>query len=468
MRNQHPKYQCFPAVVCVGKETVITLFPRDLSRRFREEKEYELCILGLRDFEETYHSPAVYDYPFTVQDGCLCFTVNFDREQEYELRVREKDTKETRIPLYAVKEDLFGLRPLKGDLHTHTYYSDGQDGITNTPADYREEGFDFVSITDHNRMFTSRLAAELYHGVPLGMHIMSGEEVHTPGSTLHIIHAGGKHSVCEQYIHHPEEFEAAVDAVEQTLTHVPELYRRRTAMAKWACDEIRKAEGLAVLAHPFWKCRCYNVSEEFADILFHEKMFDAFELLNGIGTEYNNLQVALWQEQKEKGNALPIVGSSDSHNHDFAHSTFGRRFTVVFAKENTTEAILEAIRQGYSVAGELPASSGEEVRFYGALRLVLFAHFLFRTYFAETERLCFGEGVLMRRYAEGEAVGEVLAGLAGTVEHYYRKFYGQIPAQKLSQDQSAFLDRCLTQQRTLGPCTKGSLIYTQGENTRRE
>ena len=63
-----------------------------------------------------------------------------------------------------------------------------------------------------------------------------------------------------------------------------------------------------------------------------------------------------------KGNALPIVGSSDSHNHDFEKcSSFARHFTLVFAKENTTEAILDAIRSGYSLAAEIPQKGSDGI-----------------------------------------------------------------------------------------------------------
>jgi hypothetical protein len=214
---------------------------------------------------------------------------------------------------------------------------------------------------------------------------------------LHIVHVGGKESVCERYIHHREEFEAEVDEIEKGLSHVCELYRRRTAMAKWACENIRKAGGLAIFAHPCWQPRRYNVSNEFRDILFDEKIFDAFELLNGIHCRFNNMQVALWQEQCLKGNALPVVGSSDSHIHDSRTSGFARRFTVVFAKKNDTESILSAIRGGYSVAGEHPIEEDGEVRFYGSLRLVRFAHFLYDNYFNETWRLCVGEGIALAK-----------------------------------------------------------------------
>ena len=469
MKNAHPKYMCFPSVACVGKETEVSIFPRDISRVFREEREYELAVVGLEEDQEEYYSHIPLDHPCFVRDGCLHFTFRFEREQEYSIRFREKGTSEIRISLYAVEEDLYALRPLKGDLHAHSYYSDGQDGLAMTPSDYREEGFDFFALTDHNRMYPSRLAAELYENIPLGIHMMPGEEVHTPGSMLHIVHVGGFRSVCSQYIGQPEAYEAAVDEIAETLPHIPEQYRRRIAMATWACREIHKAGGLAIFAHPRWCPNRYNITAEFRDLLFGERIFDAFEVMGGIDCRQNNMQLVLWQEQAVKGNAIPVVGSSDSHNHDSGAEYFANRFTLVFAKENNTEAILEAIRSGYSVAGERPCGNRDEVHFFSTgSRLIPFAHFLFRNYFRETERLCAGEGILMRRYAEGEPVEDILAAQKDTVANFYRKFYGLAPAPVITPERRRFLDQCLDLQRTVGPVTKGSSLVISYKNERNE
>ena len=467
MRNARPNYMCFPSVLCVGKETTVTIVPRDTSRVFRPEREYEIGVSGTWEDQLDYQAPDATDHPFEIADGCLRFTITPNREQEYFVRLKA-DGAPLKIPFYAVEEDLYALRPLKGDFHTHTYYSDGANGLTMTPADYREEGFDFFTLTDHNRMFTSRLAAELYDGIPLGMHIVFGEEVHTPGSTLHIVHAGGKKSVCNRYIHNQPQYEAEVDQLAATLPHIPEQYRRRTAMAHWACRAIHEEGGIAIFAHPCWQPDHYNLSPEFTQFLFDAKIFDALELMGGCRDRDSNLQLALWQEQALKGNALPVVGSSDSHDHNFHKNIFAHRFSIVFAKENTTEAILDAVKSGYSLAGELPINSETDVRFYGSVRLVAFSHFLYENYFSETWRLCFGEGVLMRRYAQGEAVEAVLGALAPTVETFYKRFYGLLEAPSISPKQQAFLDHALQLQRTEGPITKGSKIYIYGNNGRRE
>ena len=468
MRNAHVRFMCFPSVACVGRETEVVIFPRDTSRIFRNEWEYGLAVVGLWDDQTDYHAPVPMDHPFEIRNGCMVFRHVFDHEQEYSIRFSKKGDVETRIAMYAVGEDLYGLRPLKGDFHTHTYYSDGQDGIAVTPADYREEGYDFMAVTDHNRMFTSVLMQEFYENMKTDMHIMRGEEIHTPGSLLHIVNAGGEKSVTDMYLSDPEGYERAVDAIEVQLSHVPETYRRRVAMARWACDNIREGGGLAIFAHPFWCPNRYNLSEEFCRILFDEKLFDALEIMGGINQVNNNLQLALWQQQRMKGNDLPVVGSTDSHNHDAECNAFAHRFSVVFARENDTQAILEAVRAGRSVAADVPLGDEKEVRFYGDLRYVMFANFLYKNYFNETWKLCVTEGMLMRRYAQGEDVAGVLSVLADSVPKFYRQYYGIDPAPVLPADRIALLDKWREVQITRGPITRGSKIVICGNNPRKE
>lgn len=468
MRNAHVRYQCYPSVVEVGRKTTVFVRPRDISREFLEDQEYELGIVGVFDDHPDYHTRLPMEHAFTVKDGCLVFEHTFEKEQEYSIRFCRKGQKEERIPLYAVEADLFARRPLKGDLHTHSYYSDGADGVAMTPADYREEGFDFFFLTDHNRMFTSEYAAKLYEGVPLDMQILRGEEVHTPGSLLHIVHVGGRESVCDRYISDPDVYEREIDAIADTLHHIKAQYRRRYAMAKWACDRIHEAGGIAIFAHPYWRPNANNLSSEFIELLYNKDLFDAFEVLGGIDSVHNNLQLAFWHKKSIDGVGLSAVASSDSHDHDSEKGIFARRFTLVFARENTNEAILQAIRDGFSVAGEIPAGDSSEVRFYGDLRLVTFAHFLWQNYFNETWRLCVGEGILMRRFAEGEDVAELLGALAPTVEDFYKRFYGLAAPQGLPANRRAYLDAARRTQRTKGPITKGSQLYLYGGNERRE
>ena len=468
MRDLRARFICFPSVIPVNKKTEVTIFPNDPSRRFVEGKEYELFVVGLRDDQTDYHHPNHKPIDYRIEKGCMVFDFTFESEQEYSVRFAEKGESKTKISVYALEEDLYALRPLKGDFHAHTYYSDGHDGISMIAADYREEGFDFYTLTDHNRMFTSKLSHNLFDGVPLGIHAVYGEEVHTPGSLIHIVHAGGNKSVCEQYIKNPENYMSEIKEIEKELSDISEQYRERAAMAIWTTRKIHEAGGLAIFVHPFWMPDRYNVSKDFCKILFDLKIFDAFELLGGIYSKLNNMNITLWHEQSLLGNKLSLVGSSDSHNHDISLGIYARRFTYVFAKDNTTEAIVEAVKNGYCVAGELELNNEKQPRFYSnELRFVLYAHFLFENYFPETQRLSFGEGVLMRRYARGEEVAELLAQFKDTVKEFYEKFFGLAPSPRLTDRVENFLDKCLEEQRN-GPETKGSSLGVYGPNVRRE
>ena len=469
MRNAHVKYLCYPTVACVGKETEVTVYPRDLGYRFVEGKEYEVGVFGLREDQLDYHKyEPVYDLPCRVVGGTLKFRYTFTREQEYSVRFREKDGKLISVAMYAVKEDLFRLRPLKGDFHTHSYYSDGSDGVPMVPANYREEGFDVYALTDHNRMFTSLEQQKWFEGVELGICMMAGEEVHTPESGLHIVHIGGRESVCERYIHHRDQFYAEVAEIEKTMSDIPETYRYRMASAKWACDAIHEVGGIAIFAHPFWRPDLYNISEDFCELLFDSGYFDVFELYNGGYCHEDNMQNALWMEQVRKGNVLPIVSSSDCHNHDGA-GYFGRAVTIVLAEDNTSDAVKKAILAGNTVAVEVSIHSDAEYRVYSnSYRLSAYARFLYEHYFNETWRLCVGEGILMRRYLWGEDVAEQLSALAPTVENFYKAFFGLAEAPTLSESAIKRLDELRQKQIERGPETSGSKLYVYGTNVRHE
>ena len=462
MLYHYPLFECRPAVAKVGAPTRVAIIPEGNCRFFRDEIEYELWICGSRDDMFDYHDPIEPNVACKAEDGYLWFEYTFEREMEYSVRFREKGGSFTEVFMYAVKEDLYALRPLKGDLHTHSYYSDGRDDTVMVPAVYRENGYDFFALTDHNRYYTSEMLRDAYKDVKLGMCLLHGEEVHTPGSELHIVHIGGSESIADRYIHDPEGFEKEVEEIKKTMTHVPEQYRDRVAKAKWTCENAKKLGGIAIFAHPFWRSNIFNVSEDFCNLLFDENIFDAFELVGGVLMDENNLQLALWQEQWFKGNRIPGVGSSDSHFHAFMKGHFGKAFTIAFAKDNTEESILEAIRGGMCVAVELGTNEPTEAHVYGDFRLVQFAHFLFKYYFEATKRLYAGEGSMMRRYIREEIDGELLSAFAEEGDKFYKRFYGLMPVVTPSADRKAFYEKWRTHQIEQGPPTKGSVLYFYG------
>ena len=75
----------------------------------------------------------------------------------------------------------------------------------------------------------------------------------------------------------------------------------------------------------------------------------------------------------------------------------------------------------------------------------------------------------MRRYAEGEAVANALAACADTVENFYKRYYGLITFEGLSQERLAYLDACSTYHCTESPATKGAtMVMLPGNRNKRQ
>ena len=153
---------------------------------------------------------------------------------------------------------------------------------------------------------------------------------------------------------------------------------------------------------------------------------------------------------------MPVVGSSDTHALDGA--TFPYLFTVCFARENTNDAIIEAVKLGNCVAVE---TAGEDRawqhRCYGSLRLVSYAQFLLANFFPKQQRLCAGAGVAMRAYAMNEAGAALVEQHAALVENFRNRFFGRVPAALPSSDMVSFEEKWRAAQLA-GPKTRGSSV----------
>src|SRR5262249_51532294 len=60
---------------------------------------------------------------------------------------------ESALPEAEVLTDAGVLKWFKGNIHTHTLWSDGDDYPEMVALWYREQGYDFLSFSDHNTLF---------------------------------------------------------------------------------------------------------------------------------------------------------------------------------------------------------------------------------------------------------------------------------------------------------------------------
>lgn len=455
-------YILFPSVVPAGKVSKMTICAAEPAYMMPEGKEYTLKIITVNS-DDSYYDPQTHKI-LTLQasQGVLQFDFLFESEQEHLVQLISDDTVIDTFSVFSAYEDLYALTPLRGDLHSHSCRSDGTRDPASQAGHYREQGYDFVALTDHNRFYPGDEIDTIYQGVNTGLTRVSGEEVHCPGSVVHIVHIGGKESVAARFIHDPEAYEKEIDAyLEKVPNNVPEIYKTRYAKAMWATDAIHAVGGLAIFPHPFWrpnKSKIFNVCDDFAKILLKSGMFDAYEVIGAMTQDDNNRSVAFWGDLRAEGLKISVVGSSDIHNlRNYEH--FPGHFTICFAKENTNDAIVEAIKNGLSVAVETAGfEPNKQYRCYGSTRLVTYAHFLLKYYFPKLQRLTAGAGVAMRAYTMEDTTAELINMHTQLADKFTKRFFGRIAPILPSEKLLSFEQKAREAQLTKGPKTRGSSI----------
>ena len=456
-------YAVYPSVIPADTPVEITIVPAEKSFLFFDDIRYVLTLIPVNGDEDYYHDPHNHTLlTLQAEDGILRFTYTFSGEQEYViLLAKEGEKPMAELSVYSLYPDLLNLRPLRGDFHAHSYRSDAKRDPSALAGHFREQGYDFFALTDHNRFYPGTEIDETYAGVKMGFARVTGEEVHAPGSILHIIHVGGKASVAARYVNDLETYEAEVaECAARVPAEVPEVYRDRYARAMWTTEQIHAVGGLAIYPHPYWKpgkSRAFHAQDDFARLMLKSGMFDGYELVGGMGQEGINRSIALWVELRAEGLNFPVVGSSDVHGIEKA-ATFPALYSICFAEKNENDAIIEAVRTGKCVAVETSGVEyAAERRCYGSLRLVGYTHFLLRRYFPALQRICAGEGVAMRAYAMNEADAALIELQAEQAENFYLRFFGKLAPVLPSAAMREQVARWREVQKA-GPGGKGSLV----------
>ncbi len=464
-------YVIYPAVVKVGERAKMNILATERAFLFFEDSEYTIDIIGVNTDVLEYRGDNVSNrvtISAIAKGGYIAFDYKFDEEMEYVISLRKDGKIVQDFYIYALNADLYELTPLRGDLHSHSFRSDGLRDPAAHSGHYREQGYDFVALTDHNRYYPGGEVDEVFAGVNTGFARVYGEEVHCPGSVVHIVHVGGRESVAERYVLDKSgTYNAEIAEYESKVpSSVPEKYRAKYARAQWACDAIHAVGGLAIFPHPYWRLsvKCYNVCDELSEILLKSGMFDAYELVGSMGFTGVNLSISHWAQLRAEGLKISVVGSSDVHKFEKSND-FPVHFTVCFAKGNDNDSIIEAIKKGLAVGVET-ADSGYNLqhRAYGDHRLVMYAQFLLAHYFPNRMRIVEGEGIAMRRFAMGEAPKELIELIAKQGQDYTDKFFGRKAPTLPTKEMLEFEDKWRKVHVQKGPNSKGSAINLEVPN----
>jgi predicted metal-dependent phosphoesterase TrpH len=204
---------------------------------------------------------------------------------------------------------------LSGDFHVHAFPGDGALAPWALRWEAARAGLDVIAVTNHNQAFAGRLGAWLagFSGGPL---VVPGEEVTTP--RYHLIALG----IGEQIAPDPD--------------------------AARVIAAVHAQHGVAIAAHPGARFNGYS-AEAIARL-------DGVEAAHVADTEAERRAFVDFYENARRGRPqVAAIGSSDFHN----SPSIGSSRTYVFTRTPTVGGVLEAIRNGWTVAQD------PEERLYG-------------------------------------------------------------------------------------------------------
>ena len=236
---------------------------------------------------------------------------------------------------------------LRGNTHAHTSNSDGDSPPDTVARWYRDAGYDFLFITDHERI-TDPAPLNARVGVPGRFLLIAGEEVT---------------QLVADSAHPDRRRQGHVNALGLSRV-VTRLGERGIAQGISLADayarniaEIRAASGIAQVNHPNFR---WSVRLEHLAALPDSTLFEIWNAHTGV----NNLggvddagraapsAEALWDSLLTRGKVIFAVADDDSHSFSasdadsYALTRPGRAWIMVRADTVTKPAILGAIRRG--------------------------------------------------------------------------------------------------------------------------
>ena len=230
----------------------------------------------------------------------------------------------------------------KGNTHTHTLNSDGDSTPDEVVRWYREHGYHFLVLTDHN-FLTAVTALNALHGADDRFLVIKGEEV-TDRFGDKPLHING--------------LDVGAPVTPQGGSSVTDVLQRNV-------DAIRKVDGVPHINHPNFR---WAITPDELKRVRHNKLLEIFnghpQVNNAGGGGVPGLE-EVWDAILSEGVLLYGIAVDDAHtfkdpgNPNVAGP--GRGWVSVRASRLEPRAILDAMERG-----EFYASTGVELADYDA------------------------------------------------------------------------------------------------------
>ncbi len=235
----------------------------------------------------------------------------------------------------------FELGPLlKGSVHIHTSLSDGDSSPAEVARWYREHGYAFIALTDHNRVTDEATAKELSSP---DFTVLRGEEVSMwhAGRQVHV------NALCTRKTIGGGDFASAAEAIRRAV--------RLTS----------QQGGVALINHPNfdWAVSIDDVGA-FAGAALIE-VASGHPYVRSKGDAAHPSHEAMWDAALSRGIDLMGVAVDDMHHVDQCGEPSaypGKGWVFVSTSSSDPDMICDALRDGLLVASTGPSLERVEVR----------------------------------------------------------------------------------------------------------
>lgn len=241
------------------------------------------------------------------------------------------------------------MKWFRGNTHTHTLNSDGDSPPDSAARWYRDHGYQFLFITDHEKQ-TDPAPLNAKFGVPGKFMLIVGQEV-----TQRVVDS----------THYKALRQAHVNSLGANAVVLPQGERGRASgitMRQGYADNIariRAAGGIPQVNHPnfVWSVRVQDLVELPDSVLL--EISNMHTDVNNAGDDKSPSAEAFWDSLLTRGKTIFGVADDDAHSFkpDYADTWDltrpGRGWIMVRADTLTADAILGGIRRGdfYSSTG---------------------------------------------------------------------------------------------------------------------
>src|SRR5918993_769823 len=233
-----------------------------------------------------------------------------------------------------------GLQWFKGNTHTHTLESDGDSTPDEVTRWYKEHGYNFLVLSDHN-VLTQVDALNAKYAVPGAFTLIKGEEVTTPfdGKSIHVNGIDTRQRIGRQQ-----------------GSSIPEILQR-------SVDAVRAQEGVPHINHPNFN---WSLTPEQLAAVKNNKLFEIYNghpMVNNFGGGGMPGTEQAWDAILSSGVLLYGIAVDDAHHFkDLGNPKLagpGRGWIVVRTATLSARAILDAMERG-----DFYASTGVELEAY--------------------------------------------------------------------------------------------------------